>query len=191
MRVTKVEKITNEKWLNMFSATYEHNDHSGRWVYASRKKDPAKDKGIDAVVIVPVLHEEGKPSKLVMIREFRIPINGYSLAYPAGLLEPGEGIEEAVRRELLEETGLEVIRFRKISPPLYSSAGMTDETVVLVYVDVQAHDGNKPHLEASEELETLLLDFAEVCRLCDNPGGAIDAKVWGTLCVFQALGRLD
>jgi len=27
MRIDKVEKITNEKWLNLFAATFEHNGH--------------------------------------------------------------------------------------------------------------------------------------------------------------------
>src|SRR3954466_4116733 len=99
MKVTHVEKISNEKWLNLYRATYEHNSHKGGWVYASRKP-PEQTSRIDAVVIVPVLHVEGQPSKLVMIKEFRIPINGYSLAFPAGLLEAGESIEEAVSREM-------------------------------------------------------------------------------------------
>ena len=189
MKVTHVEKITNEKWLNLYRAKYEHNGHSGGWVYASRKS-PEQAAQVDAVIIAPVLHVEGQPSRLVMVREFRIPINNYSLAFPAGLLEKGETVEDAVRREMLEETGLEVTRFRKISPPVYSSTGMTDESAHLVFVDVK-QNGGKQHLEASEELEVLLLDFAEVSRLCDNPGSAIDAKAWSTLYLFQMMGRLD
>src|SRR5438128_1097670 len=131
MKITHVEKLTDEKWLNLFAARYEHNGHQGRWVYASRKSGPGEGRRVDAVVMVPVLHEVGKPSRLVMIREFRIPINGYSLAFPAGLLEEGETVEECVRRELMEETGLEVTRFRRISPPLYSSTGLTDEAAVM------------------------------------------------------------
>ena len=46
MRVTKVEKLTNEKWLNLFVASYEHKGHTGRWLYASRKQDPGKDHGL-------------------------------------------------------------------------------------------------------------------------------------------------
>jgi len=191
MKITQVDKLTNEKWLNLFAARYEHNGHQGRWVYASRKSGPGQGQRVDAVVMVPVLHEEGRPSRLVMIREFRLPINDYSLAFPAGLLEEGEGIEECVRREMLEETGLTVTRFRKISPPLYSSTGMTDEAAVMVFIDVQATPGGKPQLEATEVIELLLLDFADVCRLCDDPGGAIDAKAWSTIYMYRMLGRLD
>ncbi len=190
MNVTHVEQITNEKWLNLYRAKYEHNGHSGGWVYASRKGQPVQGEHVDAVVIVPVLHPEGQPPKLVMLKEFRVPVNGYSLAFPAGLLEAGESIEEAVRREMFEETGLEVTRFRKISPPIYSSAGMTDETAVLVFIDV-AGKPDTANLEKSEDIEVLLLDMASVSRLCDSPGMAVDAKAWATLYMFQVLGRLD
>jgi ADP-ribose pyrophosphatase len=190
MRVTKIEKVTDDRWINLYAATFEHRGHTGRWVYASRKKDPTQRGRPDAVVMVPVLHEEGQPPRLVMLREFRVPIDGYSLAFPAGLLEEGESVEEAVRRELLEETGYEVIRFRRISPPVYSSTGLTDESAVMAFIDVRAKEGNQQKLDASEDLEVKLFDIAEVSRLCDDPGPAIDAKAWSTLYMYKMLGRL-
>ena len=48
----------------------------------------------------------------------------------------------------------------------------------------------RPHLEASEDLEVLLLDFDQVCRLCDDPEASIDAKAWTVLYLYQKLGRL-
>ncbi len=190
MHVTNVEKITNEKWLNLFRATYEHKGHTGGWLFASRRDKPTPEEHIDAVIIVPVLHEDGKPPKLVMVKEFRVPIGGYTFAFPAGLLEKGESIEDAVRREMHEETGLEVTRFRKISPAVCSSAGMTDETAVMCFIDVVGKP-DTANLEASEDIEVLLLDMVEVSRLCDNPGSAVDGKAWSTLYMFQLMGRLD
>src|SRR5262249_22534806 len=64
MKILKVEKLTDERWLNLFSATYEHNGHNGRWVYASRKPASVPGGPPDAVVIVPVLHAEGQPPRL-------------------------------------------------------------------------------------------------------------------------------
>ena len=51
--------------------------------------------------------------------------------------------------------------------------------------------GLQPDLEATEVIEVVLLDHAEVCRLCDNPGLAIDAKAWGVLHLYKKLGRLE
>ena len=190
MKILKLDKITDEKWLNLFAATYEHNGHSGRWVYASRKPSGIPNSKPDAVVIVPILHADGQPPRLVMIKEFRVPIGGYDYAFPAGLLEEGEAVEEAVRRELLEETAMEVVRIRKISPPLLASAGMTDEAAVLAYVDVRATAETKQKLEESEDIEVILLDYEQVCKLCDQPDLPLDARAWSALFMFQELGKL-
>src|SRR5262249_11432488 len=109
MEITNVEKLTDEKWLNLFAATYRHTAHQGRWVFASRsdKPDPKK-RHCDAVLMVAVLRDPDQPPRLVMIKEFRVPVGDYVYGLPAGLLEPGEAIETTVRREMLEETGLAV-----------------------------------------------------------------------------------
>ena len=55
MDILKVEKLTHEKWLNLYAATFQHGDHDGRWVFASRKPgdDPYKiAERCDAVLIV-------------------------------------------------------------------------------------------------------------------------------------------
>ncbi len=190
MKIVKVEKITNEKWLNLYAATYEHNGKSGRWVYASRRKTGGQGAAVDAVIIVPVLRERGRPPRLVLVKEFRVPIGGYNYGLPAGLLEPGENVEDTVRRELFEETGLEVVRFKKISPPLCSSTGLTDEATVMAFVDVRSTPETKQHLDGPEEIEVLLLDYQQVCKLCDDPDLPLDAKAWNVLHMFEQLGKL-
>jgi NAD+ diphosphatase len=56
----------------------------------------------DPVVIVRVVHED----RLLLIHQTRWPAGLYSL--PAGFVEPGETLEQAVQREILEETGVQV-----------------------------------------------------------------------------------
>src|SRR5579871_6363221 len=108
MEVVNVAKLTNEKWLNLFAATYRHDGKTGRWVYASRRPDPTKaEPSVDAVVVVPILRDAGGPPRLVLLREYRVPIADYVYALPAGLPDSGESLEDAARRELREETGLE------------------------------------------------------------------------------------
>jgi ADP-ribose pyrophosphatase len=190
MRILNIEQLTNEKWLNLFAATFEHNGHTGRWVFASRKAQPRRDRDGDAVIIVPILRRPNEPPRLVMIKEFRVPIGDYSFAFPAGLLEEGESIEDTVQREMLEETGMEVIAIKRVTQPLYSSSGMSDESAAMAFVDVRATPETKPKLEASEDIEVVLLDFAGVCRLCDDPSARIDAKAWASLYLYQQLGQL-
>src|SRR5262249_5698185 len=180
---------TAERWINLFSRTYRHQGHEGQWVFASRNENPTVPAtGFDAVVIVPLLLGDGPP-RLIVLKEYRIPVGDYVYAFPAGLMEEGESVEEVARRELQEETGLEVIEVRKISPILYSSAGLTDEASVLAFVTARATPDGKPCLEKSEDIEVQLLDYAQVRALCDSEV-RIDAKAWVVLYLYQQLGKL-
>ena len=55
----------------------------------------------DAAIIVPVTERE----EVVLVRQYRPPLEMMELGPPAGLVEEGEHPEEAARRELAEETG--------------------------------------------------------------------------------------
>jgi ADP-ribose pyrophosphatase len=190
MHIHKIKQLTHEKWLNLYSADFEHNGHTGHWLYASRKLQPNADRGADAVIIVPVLREAGEPPRLVIVKEFRVPIGDYIFAFPAGLLDGDESIEDTARRELQEETGLEVVAVKRVTQPLYSSSGLTDEAVAMVYVDARRTPETLPKLEKLEDLEVVLLDYAGVCRLCDDRSARIDARAWATLYMYQQLGQL-
>src|SRR5215210_4642894 len=125
MNITHVEKLTQERWVNLFAAKFEHNGHSGRWVFASRQEAPHLGVVGAAVIIVPVLRTPGQEPRLVMIREFRVPVGSHMFGLPAGLIDEGESVEEAIRRELLEETGFELEAVHRVTQPLLSSAGLT------------------------------------------------------------------
>jgi ADP-ribose pyrophosphatase len=191
MKITNVEKLTSERWVNLFAADFEHNGHSGRWVFASRHEKPCSGVRNDAVIIVPILRNPGEAPRLVMIREFRVPVGGYVYGLPAGLIEEGEAIEESVRREMHEETGFQVTAFRRITQPLLSSSGLTDEAAAMVFIDVQGHPESVQALEASEDITVLLLDYEGVCRLCDDPSAQIDTKAWMVLYLYRNLGKLE
>jgi ADP-ribose pyrophosphatase len=189
MEIKSLEKLTNEKWLNLYAATYEHHGHRGRWVFATRKAKPYSGLTNDAVIIVPILRNPGEPARLVMVKEFRVPVGDYVYGLPAGLIEDGEAIETTIRREVREETGLEVTAIQRISQPLLSTSGMSDEAAALAFVEVRGVV--QQALEASEDIEVVLLDQAGVCRMCDDPSLKMDAKVWTVLYMYQQLGRLD
>jgi ADP-ribose pyrophosphatase len=190
MHILDIQKLTDERWVNLFAARFEHKGHEGRWVFASRRSRPETPAVGDAVVIVPVLREPGQEPRLVLIREYRVPVGGYLYALPAGLLEAGEKAEETARRELLEETGLAVTAVKRVSPLMCSSAGLTDESAYLIFVDAAVTPGVKPKLEASEELEAVLLDFTGICELCDDPTARFDVRAWMVLYLYQQLGKI-
>ena len=100
---------------------------------------------------------------LVMEREFRYPLNSWCVAFPAGLVDPGEDILTCADRELQEETGYAVIPgtpVRVLPQAGYSSTGLTDETVQIVFV--QAEKAGEAHTEGSELIEVFELPVADI-----------------------------
>ena len=83
-----------------------------------------------------------RDGKLVLIKEFRYPLNSWCIAFPAGLIDSGEDPAESIDRELREETGFALRR--DLDEPLelrpqggYSSAGFTDETIQVAFAQVE------------------------------------------------------
>jgi ADP-ribose pyrophosphatase len=133
---------------------YESVSRKGRDAYVEELRglsaNPPHAQTPDAVCIVPRTPD----NRLVLIKEFRYPVNSWCIAFPAGLIDPGETYEQAVERELREETGYGLHRdaegkahVRPLSQPSLSSAGMSEESIQVVYVHVE----NEPTLGAAPE----------------------------------------
>jgi ADP-ribose pyrophosphatase len=185
-----LERLTESPWLNLFKVIFTRKSQSQRsWVMCSRKDKPIEAAAqADAVVIVPIIDtEQGK--RLVVTKEFRVPIWDYEYGFPAGLIDKGEDAESTISRELKEETGLDLIRIRHISSPVYSSAGLTDESCYMALVEAQGTISTA-YQEASEDIETLLLDVDGIRELL-NSNKKIAAKAWGLLYHYVQLGKVD
>jgi ADP-ribose pyrophosphatase len=185
MKIKGSRKLTAEKWLNLFEVRYiTRTGNEKSWQMASRQNEPKCLTGSyrrpDAVVIVPF---HAVRDKLVIIREYRVPLDGYEYGFPAGLVDTAESVEQAARRELMEETGLTVSRFIKISPPIYSSAGMTDESVAMVYVECEGEPSNSANTD-SELIEILLISPDEALTLLNDTTLKFDAKAWLAISQF-------
>jgi ADP-ribose pyrophosphatase len=76
----------------------------------------------DCVAIVP-LDENGK---VLLVKQYRKPIEKELLEIPAGGIDPGEDAESAVRRELREETGYLPRKVKRLGG-FYASPGYSSE----------------------------------------------------------------
>jgi ADP-ribose pyrophosphatase len=195
--IVSTEKLTDERWLNLFRRTIRRGGETFRWVFASRRAQPKPGPHTDAVLIVPILIDGGVPGgeqhraepKLVATREWRAPIGAFEWGLPAGLVDGDEQPEETARRELLEETGYELAEVLKASPPTFSSTGMTDEAVVMVFCTCRTPADHRQHLDGAEQIEVHPLTLAEIDRLIDTTE-PINARAWGAFYLYHRLRRL-
>lgn len=185
-----LKKLTDSKWLNLYEAMYiDKTGRENRWTVTSRKDRPIVDADKpDAVVIVPVV-DTPTGKKLVVTKEFRVPIWDYEYGFPAGLIDGGRTIEQVVAEELKQETGLELVRINYISGCVYSSSGMTDESCCMVFVEAKGRISNE-HIEDSEQIEAMLMDVDDIRELLAS-GKKISAKAWGLFYHYSQAGRID
>lgn len=194
-RIKKLTSLTETKYLSLYDAAYENKKGLEKhWIIASRKPYEllkqqyfeGKTDDIDAVIIV-AFHEESK--SLVLIKQFRIPLNDYVYELPAGLVDTGETIEQSAKRELIEETGLVLkeINYNKTHKKIYASAGMTDEVMAMVYCSCTGKIC-KDYLEDDEDIEAFFVDQRKAKELL-NADAKIDVKALLLLQSFAVLGE--
>ncbi len=186
----KLRKLTNCNWANLFEARFRRKGQAERpWVMCSRKEKPIEDAAkADAVVIVATI-ETAEGKRLVVTKEFRVPLWDYEYGFPAGLIDGSESLEETVARELKEETGLELEKIKHISSPVFSSAGLTDESCHMVLVEAKGQVSDK-WLDHTEDIEVLFLDVEGIRALLAS-NKKIAAKAWGLLYHYAQTGRIE
>lgn len=109
-----------------------------------------------AVGIVPF---DGK--EVVLVRQYRIPVEEYVLEIPAGKLEPGDTPESRAHTELKEETGYTSDRLESAGS-FFPSVGILDEIVHLFLAfDLEA---GEQALEQDENIELVRMSLDEVRR---------------------------
>lgn len=159
------------------------------WVFATRRP-PGKPAGTDAVNVI-ALHEQDGRRRLVVIEEWRVPVQAWEFALPAGLVDPGEDPIVSAERELAEETGFSVTWRGTTSGRLFTSAGMTDESFAFAFLGCTGAPAEKPGIGA-EQIKVHLLDRGG-CRdlLSRNQQGApLSGRLWTVLYSIAETGAI-
>lgn len=138
-KITNIEKLTNEKYLNLYKIYYDvkNGDKTSSIAYlvASRrdtKNITANTKEYishDAVMIVPYyFNTYTKEYELVLCHEYRYSINRFLYSFPAGLVDSGESDIDTAKRESKEECGIELESLECLVPQTFVNEGLSDET---------------------------------------------------------------
>ncbi len=159
---------------------------SGKYVNLATRRDWefVERKNISGIVAIVAVTDSGK---LLLIEQYRPPVDKNVIELPAGLAgdsreNAGEALENAARRELLEETGYAAREMEQLVAGA-SSAGITDEFVTLFRARGLTKIGTGEG-DGSEQLihhEIPLGQVVDWLRERSAQGAAVDMKVYAGL----------
>ncbi len=171
-KYTAVRKLTDNRFLNLYEMDALTNTGAPfNYYFASRNSEenlPLLTGKLcsNGIVIYPIWKRE--PEKIVMLRQYRYPLDAWLYELPAGLIDEGETASEAAVREMKEETGLTFTPYEGGNPsfrrPVYLGAGLTDETSTSVFGYADGEISGR-FRESTESIEVLVVDKKEAERI--------------------------
>jgi 8-oxo-dGTP pyrophosphatase MutT (NUDIX family) len=177
--------VAATNWLELSTLTYTLDgaeDNPRTWDIAERTTRSA-DASADAVLVIATMSVTDDVPRILLVKQFRPPMNAVCVELPAGLIDAGESPGEAALRELKEETGF-TGSVTSVGVAQCLSPGLSSETVISVTVAI---DGQKSAGQALAESESIEVISVPVLRLRE----ALAHMERNEMCaVHAALGNL-
>lgn len=153
--------------------------------YAGVMSEPIVRLNLDRGDSVAILMHNTDQDTVILTEQFKYPTydpasgrgDGWIIEIPAGMVDESESPEDAVRREVTEETGYALDSIRHIST-FYVSPGGTSERIILYYAAVTATDRTDQGggvASEGEDIRVLSVRVDEALRMIDD-GRIADAK---------------
>jgi ADP-ribose pyrophosphatase len=159
-------------------------------LHSTRFRHPARAVERDFVVIHPPdwvnVLALTPDHQLVLVRQFRFGLDGFSLEIPGGMMHHGEDPVVAGLRELREETGFAGGPARLLGS-VHPNPAIQSNRCHFVFVE-QAVASQPLEWDADEEIEITTLPVDEVLALA-RAGGITHALVLDALFYFEVLWR--
>ena len=117
---------------------------------------------------------ETADGKLILVRQYRFPTQGWMLEFPAGTLEVNETPETTIEREIQEETGYKAGKWQKLGQ-FFLAPGYSDEIIYAFLATDLEKLISPPSQDEDEDITTVLMSPSEFRTAIEN-GEDIDSK---------------
>lgn len=162
-------------WQGNFMSAVEITYRDARGTV--RTWEALKRVGVNGIVVMVAV----TPTRNVILeKQFRPPMGRDVIELPAGLVDPGESMEAAANRELIEETGWSAGNIEFLAEGPISTGASTEALraylcTELVHVGKNGGDDN----EIIEVTEVPIQKVQDYLRAAQMSGTLVDLKVFG------------
>jgi 8-oxo-dGTP pyrophosphatase MutT (NUDIX family) len=165
------------RWKGKFMSAVEitYRDAHGK----VRTWEAVERVGIGGIVVMVAV----TPARTVLLeKQFRPPLGRDVIELPAGLVDPGETMEQAARRELVEETGWSANKLDFLAEGPLSTGASTEiiRTYLCTGLDHVGKAGGDDN-EIIEVIEVPLDSVQEFLKHVQEKGTLVDLKVFGLI----------
>ena len=192
-KLVDIVQETNHRFLNYFVLKYEVEDQGKTRPYeyyvASRHdKDhllaKTKDYSRPDGVIMGLYRKIGEKVEVLLTSQYRPPIGTHLTSFPAGLLDEGEDVETAAKREAEEEVGVLIDHVETLVPPSPTSSGLSDELCAIVLGEVVGQKASA--LEECEDISSEFVPLEKIPAILKDPRRVVPLNVRLVLLHFLA-----
>ena len=188
MKFLGIKKVSQGKFLTKYDITYETRAQKLKnYEMVSRANDLQTQEELynSATDSVVMIMTDPQGERLLLTREFRMALGRTVYGFPAGLVDPGESCEESARRELWEETGLQLKSIQHILPDSFNCVGITNEKSCVILGTAEGEFVKSTSDE--EEIECRWYTREEVRQLVETE--AFSARVQMFCYFWSGLGE--
>ena len=158
------ERLLSDDWFVLKKTTFDFRRRDGSWQRQSRE---TYDRGNGAVLLM----FNAERGTVVLTRQFRFPayvngcVDGMLVEACAGLLD-GDDPQDAIRREVAEETGFFVRAPRKVFEAYMSPGSVTEKLHFFVaeYDELDRRHAGGGDATEGEDIEVIELRLDEAMR---------------------------
>jgi len=125
-------------------------------------------------------------NEVILIKQYRHPLNESIVEIPGGFIDEAEQPQQAIERELMEETGYSFSSFHYLGITAANPGLLNNFTHM--FLAVGGNKSGEQSLDANEEIEIILKPLQEVKQMLQH--NEIRQSMHA-LCMFHAFEYLD